>query len=65
MADKTGDKPPESPTTARELDFDDDDAPASSSVPATASAPAAAPAAADKTAVPEKAVSPKPGVRFS
>jgi hypothetical protein len=67
MADKTGDKPPESPTTARELDFDDDDVPASASAPAPAAtaAAASAPAAADKTGVPAKAVSPKPGVRFS
>lgn len=54
MSEKTGlDKPPESPTTARELDFDDDnDAPASS--------------ATDKAASPPPtSKSPKPGVRFS
>ncbi|OSS44181.1 hypothetical protein B5807_11229 [Epicoccum nigrum] len=54
MSEKTGlDKPPESPTTARELDFDDDnDAPASS--------------APDKAASPPPtSKSPKPGVRFS
>ncbi|KAF1919893.1 hypothetical protein BDU57DRAFT_513204 [Ampelomyces quisqualis] len=57
MAEKPGtEKPPESPTTARELDFDDDnDAPASSA-PGTAPAPAPPPP-------PSK--SPKPGVRFS
>ncbi|KAH7395340.1 hypothetical protein DE146DRAFT_105440 [Phaeosphaeria sp. MPI-PUGE-AT-0046c] len=49
----SADKPPESPTTARELDFDDDnDAPASS-------------AHETVTAPPPPAKSPKPGVRFA
>ncbi|KAJ4395496.1 ubiquitin-binding protein cue5 [Didymella pomorum] len=54
MSEKAAnDKPPESPTTARELDFDDDnDAPASSATDKAASPPP-----------PSK--SPKAGVRFS
>ncbi|KAJ4368411.1 ubiquitin-binding protein cue5 [Neocucurbitaria cava] len=54
MSEKTGvDKPPESPTTARELDFDDDnDAPTTSTHENVTSPPA-----------PSK--SPKPGVRFN
>ena len=46
-------QPPESPTTARELDFDDDDAPASATTQEHATAP------------PPISKSPKPGVRFS
>ncbi|CAA9964762.1 hypothetical protein CFE70_008201 [Pyrenophora teres f. teres 0-1] len=49
----TAEKPPESPTTARELDFDDDDAPASATTQEHATAP------------PPVSKSPKPGVRFS
>lgn len=46
-------QPPESPTTARELDFDDDnDAPAASAAEHTGSPPPAS-------------KSPKPGVRFN
>lgn len=48
----SAEKRPESPTTARELDFDDDDAPTASTHPATASSPP-----------PSK--SPKPAVRFT
>lgn len=48
---------PESPTTARELDFDDDlDAPASAPITGTEH---------DTTAPPPPSKSPKPGVRFS
>jgi len=55
MAEKTGtEKPPESPTTARELDFDDDnDAPTTSTAHETTTAPP-----------PPPSKSPKPGVRF-
>ncbi|OAL03740.1 hypothetical protein IQ06DRAFT_243843 [Phaeosphaeriaceae sp. SRC1lsM3a] len=54
MAEKpSAEKPPESPTTARELDFDDDnDAPTSS-------------AHENVTAPPPPSKSPKPGVRFA
>ncbi|KAH7088747.1 hypothetical protein FB567DRAFT_317408 [Paraphoma chrysanthemicola] len=54
MAEKpTAEKPPESPTTARELDFDDDnDAPTTSAHETT-------------TAPPPPSKSPKPGVRFT
>ncbi|KAH5327194.1 hypothetical protein HBI12_075430 [Parastagonospora nodorum] len=54
MSEKpTTDKPPESPTTARELDFDDDnDAPTSATHETVTSPPA-------------PAKSPKPGVRFT
>lgn len=48
-------QPPESPTTARELDFDDDnDTPTASTIPESTAAPAA----------PAPSKSPKPGVRF-
>ncbi|KAF9694445.1 hypothetical protein EKO04_007488 [Ascochyta lentis] len=55
MSEKAGtEKPPESPTTARELDFDDDnDAPTMSSAPEKSASP------------PPASKSPKPGVRFS
>ncbi|KAJ8113808.1 hypothetical protein OPT61_g4153 [Boeremia exigua] len=54
MSEKTGtDKPPESPTTARELDFDDDNDAPTSSAPDKATSP------------PPASKSPKPGVRFS
>ncbi|EUC33773.1 hypothetical protein COCCADRAFT_95079 [Bipolaris zeicola 26-R-13] len=54
MSEKANtEKPPESPTTARELDFDDDnDAPAASAAEHTGSPPPAS-------------KSPKPGVRFN
>ncbi|KAK1914599.1 hypothetical protein P3342_010588 [Pyrenophora teres f. teres] len=39
----TAEKPPESPTTARELDFDDDDAPASATTQEHATAPRPSP----------------------
>ncbi|OAL54557.1 hypothetical protein IQ07DRAFT_272676 [Pyrenochaeta sp. DS3sAY3a] len=54
MSEKPGaDKPPESPTTARELDFDDDNDAPTSSAHETVTAP------------PPPSKSPKPGVRFT
>lgn len=52
-------KPPESPTTARPLDFDDDnEAPSAAAAPSTT-------APETTTSPPPISKSPKPGVRFS